>query len=127
MIIGLAVVIGVERAEQGLESMIAVTAAVFWGFFFLTGLAVIILRSKDAHLPRPFRVPLYPVLPIVFCAWCGYMVYGSIDAKPKESLVGVGLLAAGLPFYFMPQRGRATAVSREPETTPVGSGAEQHF
>lgn len=113
-----------QNARDGLEAMIAVTAAVFWGFFFLTGLSLLILRSKDPDVPRPFRVPLYPLLPLIFCAWCGYMVYGAIEYKRLESLIGLGLLIAGLPFYFMPPKPRAT--THVPKAEPVGSGVELH-
>lgn len=111
-----------KQARDGLEALIAVTAAVFWGFFFLTGLSLLILRCKDPDVPRPFRVPLYPMLPLIFCAWCAYMVYGAIEYKRVESLIGLGLLIIGLPFYFMPQQRRPAAAVPEPE--PVGSGAE---
>lgn len=126
MIVGVALIRQVEEGRIGLEAMIAVTAAVFWGFFFLTGLSLFILRRKDANLPRQFRVPLYPLLPLIFCGWCGYMVYGAIDYRPMESLIGVGLLLAGLPFYFMPPKRRTVPIMSEPEPVPVGSGVEQH-
>src|SRR5690606_16649063 len=50
-------------AENGLRAMVAYTSPVFWLFMCLTGLALIRLRQRDAHHPRPFRVPLYPVMP----------------------------------------------------------------
>jgi len=60
---------GADRAS--FETMIDYTAAVFWIFFLMTGVALFVLRRKDPDLPRPFRVPLYPVLPLIFCACCG--------------------------------------------------------
>lgn len=125
MIVGVAMIFDFQGGK-GFEAMINVTAAVFWGFFFLTGLSLFILRRKDADLPRPFRVPLYPVLPLIFCGWCGFMVYGAIRYEPWLSLLGLGLLVAGLPFYFMPPKRRAAPMATEPEPVPVGSGVEQH-
>ncbi|MCI0683989.1 MAG: amino acid permease [Gemmataceae bacterium] len=124
MIVGVALVHDVEHGKRGLDTMIEMTAAVFWGFFFLTGLSLFILRFKDPGAPRPFRVPLYPLLPLIFCGWCGYMIYSAIVYKPEASLIGLALLAAGLPFYFMPPQRRMPPVAREPEPVPVGSGAE---
>jgi amino acid transporter len=126
MIVGVALIFDIQEGKAGFDAMVVVTAAVFWGFFFLTGLSLFILRYIDADLPRPFRVPLYPVLPLIFCGWCGYMVYGAIDYSPWLSLVGLGLLVVGLPFYFMPPKRRIMPVVREPEPVPVGSGVEQH-
>jgi APA family basic amino acid/polyamine antiporter len=40
-------------------------------------------------------------LPIVFCALCGYMIYGSVAYKPYHSLAGVGITLVGLPLYFV--------------------------
>jgi amino acid transporter len=118
---GVAVFKDVQQARAGLDFLIAVSAAVFWSFFFLTGLALFVLRSLDADTPRPFRVPLYPVLPLIFCGWCAYMIYGAIQYMPIESLIGLAILIAGLPFYFIPKKRRPAPVP-EPLPEPVGSG-----
>ncbi|MBI3409124.1 MAG: amino acid permease [Planctomycetes bacterium] len=97
------VAVGVLGAgKTTLESMIDVTNGVFWFFFLVTGLALFVLRKKDAGIYRPFRVPLYPVMPILFCAWCAFMVYASLGSW--YSLLGLAILIAGLPFYFVPRK-----------------------
>src|SRR5262249_37746429 len=57
-------------AKGGFETLLTCTAPVFWLFFLLTGLSLFVLRERDKHLERPFKVPLYPELPLVFCASC---------------------------------------------------------
>jgi amino acid transporter len=104
--------------RQTFETLINYTAAVFWVFFLLTGLALLVLRHKDADLPRPFRVPFYPLLPLIFCGCCAFMVYGAVQYKPRESVLGLGVLLVGLPFYFWPQKKRRQPAERELE--PVG-------
>jgi APA family basic amino acid/polyamine antiporter len=128
-VISVALIVGValfadvrEEARSGLDALIAVSAAVFWAFFFLTGIALFVLRSKDGDTPRPFRVPLYPVLPLVFCGWCAYMIYGAIQYKPLESLIGLLILVSGLPFYFIPKKIRPAAMPA-PLPEPVASGS----
>ncbi|MCI0376416.1 MAG: amino acid permease, partial [Gemmataceae bacterium] len=108
--------------RAGFENMIYTTAAVFWLFFLLTGVSLIVLRFKDPDTDRPFRVPLYPVLPILFSACCGYMVYGAATFKPIETLIGFGLLVLGLAFYFLPQKlsAKPAPLPREPEPAGVG-------
>lgn len=54
--------------HDGLKVMVEFTAPVFWTFLLLVGLALFVLRAKDAGADRPFRVPLYRLTPIVFCA-----------------------------------------------------------
>ncbi len=83
----------------GFELLLQSTAPVFWAFFFLTGLALFVLRWKDPGIERPFTVPLYPVLPLVFCAACGYMFYSGLGYAGRLGLLGAGLLVIGLPLY----------------------------
>jgi amino acid transporter len=90
--------------QHGFEALLKCTAPVFWLFFLLTGLSLFVLRFKDADVVRPFRVPGYPVTPIVFCASCVYMLVGSIVEARQEALVGLLLLAAGLPLYWLVRR-----------------------
>lgn len=87
------------------SDLIDVTAAVFWGIFLMTGIALFMLRWKDPHLPRPFPVPGYPVVPIVFCLMCAYMLIGSLLYRPLHSLGGFAITLIGLPLYFL-QRSR---------------------
>jgi basic amino acid/polyamine antiporter, APA family len=93
------------------------TAVVFWLTFFLTGIALFVLRKKDAGIPRPFPVPFYPWLPLVFCACCGALAVGAVLSKREESLISLGILLAGLPFLFLSgQKKVHTPLERETET-----------
>src|SRR5262249_30798718 len=49
--------------RDGFATMIDYTSPVFWTFLTLSGLAVMILRWRRPELPRPFRVPFFPLLP----------------------------------------------------------------
>ena len=76
---------------------------VFWFFFLLAGIALFVLRRKEPHIERPFRVPLYPVTPMLFCSTCAYLLYSSLAYTGTGALVGVAVLAAGaLLLLFMP-------------------------
>lgn len=90
--------------ERGVEAMVAYTAPVFWFFFFLTGMAVLVLRWWDPETPRPFHVPLYPLTPFIFCGACLYMLYSAIAYAGAGSLVGVAVLLAGVPIIFLARR-----------------------
>ncbi len=82
-------------ARSGFQTMVDYTAPVFWLFFLLSVSALFILRRRDPQRPRPFRVPLYPVLPAVFCAVCAYMLWSSLAYVRTGAVVGVAVLAAG--------------------------------
>ena len=75
-------------------------------FSALGGLAIFRLRRTHAHLPRPYRVWGYPVVPGLFVAGCGLLVVNTLMERPVESLLGLGLVALGLPAFWH-WRGRA--------------------
>lgn len=87
---------------SGFKAMVEFTAPVFWLFFLLTGISLFVLRRREPAVARPFRVPLYPVLPLVFCASCAYMLYSSLSYVYSQTLgglnaawIGVAVLACG--------------------------------
>ena len=63
--------------------------------------AVIVLRYKRPELERPYKLWGYPFVPLVFIAIHFWIVWGSVKEKPFESLVGVGIVAIGIPIYFI--------------------------
>ncbi len=87
------------EGHGGFETLLRCTAPVFWAFFLLTGVSLFVLRWRDRGRPRPFSVPLFPVLPLIFCATCGYMLWSAANYAGKLGLVGAGLLVVGLPLY----------------------------
>lgn len=88
-------------SRHGFETMVAYTAPVFWLFFMLTGAAVLVLRRRDPSAPRPFRVPLYPFTPALFCAACAYLLWSSLAYAGPGAGVGLAVLAAGfVPLWW---------------------------
>ena len=100
------IALGTQEAD-GFSAIVEFTAPVFWGFLFLVGLALIWLRQTDKHTSRPFKVPLYPVLPLIFCAACAWLTYSSITYAISQNAIHVsmGLIASGV-FALLILRGR---------------------
>jgi amino acid transporter len=92
--------------HDGFEAMVEFTAPVFWTFLFLVGAAVFVLRAKDGQAPRPFRIPLYPFTPIVFCAACAWLAWSSITYAASRSAVHVSLIvmATGVVAWLVTRR-----------------------
>lgn len=88
-------------SRSGFETMIDYTAPVFWFFLLLVGIALFVLRKKEPNAKRPFRVPLYPILPLVFCLTSGYLLYSSIAYTGWGALVGIAVLAIGIVFLLL--------------------------
>ncbi|MBW4513704.1 MAG: amino acid permease [Timaviella obliquedivisa GSE-PSE-MK23-08B] len=96
--IALALVLLGTITRNGFETMVEYTAPIFWFFFLLSSLSLLVLRVRDPDQLRPFRVPLYPVLPILFCVACGYLLYSSLVYTGVGAIVGIGVVALGIPF-----------------------------
>ncbi len=76
--------------STGFAQMVDFLSPVFWLFLALTGPALIILRRRAPDVARPFKVPLYPLVPLAFTAGCLFVL--------QSSLVYVGWGGAGISF-----------------------------
>ena len=81
--------------RKGFETMVEYTAPVFWLFFLLVGVSLFVLRTREPDVLRPFRVPGYPVTPLLFCATSAYLLYSSLAYTGVGALVGVVVLGVG--------------------------------
>lgn len=89
--------------RQGFVAMVEYTAPVFWLFLFLTGLSVFVIRRRG--LPAGgFRVPLYPLTPVLFCASSLFMLHASLVHTGTGALVGMAILLLGLPLWLLSRR-----------------------
>lgn len=79
----------------GFSTMVDYLSPVYWCFMTLSGLAVLVLRRKAPTHLRPFRVPLYPVLPLLFVGCSAYVLWSSVVYVSSGAIVGVAVLAAG--------------------------------
>jgi APA family basic amino acid/polyamine antiporter len=95
----------------GFEAMVAYTAPVFWLILFGTGAALIVLRRREPLTARPFRVPLYPLTPILFCIVAAYMMHASVAYAGRGALLGLAVMLAGIPVLAL-ARSRAAATSQ---------------
>ncbi len=75
------------------------TAAVVYSFYGASSVAVLVLRSKEPGRERPYRVPGYPITPIVFAAVCLFLIRSAVLYKPAVALAAAGLLLLGLPLW----------------------------
>lgn len=73
---------------------------VMWGFNTMLAVAVLILRKREPECKRPFKVPLYPVIPIIAIAGGAFIIVTTIINQFWLSLVGIGLTLLGIPLYY---------------------------
>ena len=77
-------------------------------FWIAAAGAVIRLRFTRPDLQRPYRVPGYPWVPILFMAASAAILVSSLLENPVESMAGLALTAMGIPVYLI-WRGRGHA------------------
>ena len=79
-----------------------ITYMVFVSFLFyaLSSAAVLVLRRREPRLERPYRAWGYPVTPVVFILFSGYLIANTIRETPLDAAIGAALLLAGLPVYW---------------------------
>ena len=68
---------------------------------FATVLGLFILRWRQPHLPRPFRVTLYPVTPLIFLGITGWTLTYVVLQRPVEALISAAIVASGGGFYWL--------------------------
>lgn len=103
-VIALALVLLGTLTRNGFQTMVDYTAPVFWFFFLLTGISLIVLRVREPEIPRPFRVPLYPLIPILFCTTCVYLLYSSLTYANVGAFVGLAVLIVGALLLLIIRR-----------------------
>ena len=108
--VSLALVLLAATTPDGFETMVAYTAPAFWLFFLLTGISLFVLRRQQPAIANPFRVPLYPLTPLVFCGMCAFMLWSSAsyamsrDAGSIGAQLGIGVLLLGIPLMFIARK-----------------------
>jgi len=85
-------------SQNSVQTMVAYTAPVFWLFMMLVAASVWRLRRLDPDRPRPFRVPLFPLPPLLLALTCAGLVVSSAMYAGAGALIGLAVLAAGVPL-----------------------------
>jgi len=89
----------------GFRSLINFAVVASWAFYFLTVLGLVILRIKEPTLERPYKT--WITTPLIFCAVALFLLCMPIIAAPLEALAVLGFVLAGIPMYYITQRGVA--------------------
>jgi APA family basic amino acid/polyamine antiporter len=82
------------------EQLFTLVIFASWILYAMTAASVIVLRRKRPDLARPYRVLGYPVVPILFVLVAIVLLGSTFVESPRESLLGLVLILAGIPFYF---------------------------
>ena len=86
------------------EQLLTYVVFIGWIFYALGAAAVIALRIKRPDAVRPFRVPFYPLTPILFVVAAAVIVLNTIWSQPLQAAVGIAVVLAGAPAYLLWRR-----------------------
>ncbi len=99
-IIALAVWGGVLAMSGTFNTLLTYVVFVGWVFYGLGGLCVIVFRIREPNAPRPFKVPGYPVTPVLFVLSAAAIVVNTVVANPIRGAIGLGAALMGVPVFF---------------------------
>ncbi|MBM7712365.1 APC family permease [Enterococcus xiangfangensis] len=77
---------------------------VIWIFYTLVFIAVIKLRKTEPDLVRPYKVPLYPIIPIIAIIGGVFILVMTLVNQFQLAMVGILITALGIPFYLYMKR-----------------------
>jgi len=87
----------------------------FWLFYGMTTASVFVFRRREPDTPRPYRTWGYPVVPAIFVLVTIYLIVFTIKNAPVQSLIGLLIIALGLPVYWY--------FARQQDSTTPGTGS----
>lgn len=73
-------------------------------FYVQSFIAVFLLRQRKTQIKGGYRVPLYPLIPIVAIVGAGYIIVSTLFVNPTDTLVALAITVAGLPIYWLLNR-----------------------
>lgn len=79
-----------------------------WILYGMATASVLVLRRKRPDLARPYKTLGYPFVPIVFVLVAGALIVSTLLESPRESILGLAIIAIGIPFYRHWSRQKAT-------------------
>ncbi|MDA2925237.1 amino acid permease [Acidobacteria bacterium AH-259-L09] len=93
------------------EALFSYVIFMAWLFYGLTVVGVFVLRRKSPDRPRPYKMWGYPLTPVLFVLFAFSFVVNTIVTKPGPSIMGLVIVASGIPaYYFWERRKRGSSV-----------------
>lgn len=88
-------------ASGTFEQLLTYVVFIGWIFYALAAASVFVYRNRMPYANRPYRVPGYPITPLVFIAAAIALVADTIVTQPTRAMVGLGIVLAGVPAYVI--------------------------
>jgi len=86
-----------------------------WIFYALVTSSIFVFRRKFPDAERPYKAWGYPVVPVLFILVAGWLLVSTFVSNPSKSMVGIVLIALGLPVYYWLTRNQEVSNIEEEE------------
>jgi len=99
-IVSIAVWSALLAASGTFEQLLTYAVFTGWIFYALGALSIFAYRRRQPNAERPFRVPGYPVTPLLFVLAAALLVLNTVATQPGRATIGLGVVALGVPAFF---------------------------
>lgn len=106
-------------ASGTFEQLLTYVVFVGWMFYALAAGTIFVYRIRQPQLERPYRVPAYPLPPVIFILAVACVAVNTIVNQPARALVGLSIVFAGTPAYFIWRRLNKRTSDSETESSPA--------
>jgi APA family basic amino acid/polyamine antiporter len=97
------------------DQLLTYVVFVGWIFYALAAASVLVYRKREPETPRPYRVPIYPLTPILFILAAAALVLNTMIGQPTRAAIGLGMVMLGAPAYLIWNSKRSKHKSVEAE------------
>jgi basic amino acid/polyamine antiporter, APA family len=86
------------------EQLLTFVVFIGWIFYALAASSVFIYRRREPDAVRSYRVPGYPLTPLIFIVAAAGLVANTIATQPLRAGIGLGVVSLGVPAYVFWRR-----------------------
>jgi basic amino acid/polyamine antiporter, APA family len=86
-------------ASGTFEQLLTYVVFIGWIFYALAAASIFVYRKREPNAERPYKVPLYPLTPIVFIAAATALVLNTVATQPTRAAIGLAIVFLGAPAY----------------------------
>jgi basic amino acid/polyamine antiporter, APA family len=86
------------------EQLLTFVVFIGWIFYALAASSLFVYRRREPNAARTYRVPGYPLTPLIFIVAAAGLVANTIATQPLRAGIGLGIVSLGVPAYVFWRR-----------------------